>query len=378
MTDKVAKLQEQVDSLFQNLSALRTETLPRMLPPQDRMLPLLSPSGPPTVSPSPVLSHGSAYRPELTQPKPAYRGGTVGAPFATDAPTIPPLGFKSLIHVAGSEPDEQSPRGGPQGPPTPTDPLWDMSSDEMIRLCRLHEDEVGILFPVVNMQTVISHAQSLAAFMESSRRNGMLPNLNDEMTLLLKIIICCALTFEDQGHNDKANRMYESMQSELNAKLMAEATNVRNLPMLILLACYRFLSSEEILAWRVMGQVSRLCLELGLHNRSSMMLIEIDEDRKTALTCFWFSYIYERLWSFGSGLPYVVRDEDIDLRLPPPVRVLPPQIVPFRSVRDGFPRVRYLADLLILLLRIGGPPVSHDFDRIFAARGSSLPAHVQV
>lgn len=331
MTAKVSKLQEQVDNLFQSLNALRSETLPRMLPPQDRVLPLVSPSAPPTVSPSPVLSHGSAYRPEMTQPKTTFRGGHLGgASFATDMPAIQSLGaYKGVPYGTGdSEADDQSPRplaiqSGASGGPTtsaPQDPLWDMSNDEMLRLCRLHEEEIGILFPVITIQTVTSHAQSLASFMESSRRDGMLPSLNDERTLLLKVVICCALTFEEHGHSDKATRIYESMEAELNAKLMAEANNVRNLPLLILLAGYRFLSNDEILAWRVMGQVARLCLELGLHHRSSMMAIENDEDRQTGLTCFWFAYVYERIWSFGTGLPYVARDEDIDPQLPLPVR----------------------------------------------------------
>ncbi len=56
---------------------------------------------------------------------------------------------------------------------------------------------------------------------------------------------------------------------------MADTTDVANLPLLALLAGYRFLSNDEILAWRVMGQVVRLCLEMGIHRRDGA-----DEDRR--------------------------------------------------------------------------------------------------
>lgn len=320
MTDKVSKLQEQVESLFQNLSALRNESVPRMPPPNDRvLLPLVSPPAPPTVSPSPVLSHGSAFRPELVQPKRNAAPTSVFLPDVTSAANS--VGMRPM----GSVNDSASPVGFPDDPhlrhvpSTSQDPLWDVQQDEMLRLCRVHEEELGILLPVVNIQTVTSHAQSLASFMEGSRRRGgALPSLNDERTLLLKAVMCCALAAEEHGNSDKAARLFESMEDEVNRKLMGEAPSVAGLSVLSLVAGYRFLSNDEVLAWRVMGQVARLCLEMGVHTRSGVMKIENEAERQAALTSFWFAYVFDRRWSLGTGLPFVIQDDEID-QVPLPV-----------------------------------------------------------
>jgi hypothetical protein len=85
-------------------------------------------------------------------------------------------------------------------------------------------------------------------------------------------------------------------------------------------AGYRFLANDEILAWRVIGQAARHCIELGLHRRDAVMQIVDEEERRNAIHTFWTAYVLDRRWSFGTGLPYVVADEEIDPNLPYPVR----------------------------------------------------------
>jgi hypothetical protein len=205
----------------------------------------------------------------------------------------------------------------------PGDPLHEFDKDEMIRLCRLHEEEIGIMYPVLNIQSVISHAMGLATFLESIRQQNPREMINDDKTLQLKIIMCCALVVEEHGHSDKAIRLFESMETVLNRKLMAEAADVGTLPILALVAGYRFLSNDEVLAWRVMGHVARLCLELGIHQRTGLMRIQDEEERKNALVSFWSAYVLDRRWAFATGLPFVVQDEEIDMQLPFPVRTAP-------------------------------------------------------
>jgi hypothetical protein len=209
----------------------------------------------------------------------------------------------------------------PVVPDAQIDPLWEFDKDELVRLCRLYEEEVGIMYPVLSIQTVISHAKSLASFMGASKKQGMAPNLNDDKTLQLKMVVCCALVVEDHGHSEKALRLYESMEAVINRKLMSDASDFANLPVLALLAGYRFLSNDEILAWRVMGQVTRLCLELGIHQRMGILSINNEEDRRNALNSFWSAYVLDRRWAFGVGLPYVIQDAEIDPELPMPVSI---------------------------------------------------------
>lgn len=210
--------------------------------------------------------------------------------------------------------------------PPDLDPLWDFDRDEMIRLCRIHEEEVGIMYPVVNINDVINHAKFITNWMEPARKHSLAApeasqdiKTDDIKTLELKIIMCCALVVEEHGYSHKANRLWENMQPTIDRMLMSGPSEVTNMPLLALVGGYRFLANEEVLAWRVMGQVARLCLEMGLHRRDGIAKIESEQDRKNAINTFWSAYVLDRRWSFGTGFPFVVHDDKVDPGLPYPV-----------------------------------------------------------
>lgn len=321
VTNQVQRLQDEVSWLNQTVKALQADST-RLAPIQDR-------SAIATISPTPSHQSGSAQRSDPSYVKyGAFRGPTSMA-YSLDVAnnTISNMGYEGIGEGAATpaqQPlqDMSIPAGDNNITP---DPLVDFDKDEMVRLCRLHEEEVGIMYPVLDIQAVISHAKSLSSFIESLRNQRPLANLNDEKTLQLKMVMCCALVVEEHGHSDKAVRLYDSMESVVNRKLMADASAVSSLPLLALLAGYRFLSNDEILAWRVMGQVTRLCLELGIHRYNGLMKIKNEQERKNALNSFWSAYVLDRRWAFGTGLPYVVQDNDIDPQLPLPVR--PPHVL---------------------------------------------------
>jgi len=335
MTDQVTRLQEQVDGLIQGMTSLRQETM-RLAPLQDRILPL--PSS--TVSPSTSSSIPSSHKPELApvRQQPSFRG-PMSAAFTVDVAknTLHNMGYsgggeaQDDVTTVPDETPNTSPmmrismqaasRGGLP------DPLWDFDKDEMIRLCRAHEEEVGIMYPVVKIESVIDHAKTMAAYFETTRKNGLSPPtseddaITDMKTLQLKVIMCCALAVEEHGHSQKAIRLFESFRPIADRILMSDPSEFKNMPFLALLAGYRFLSNDEILAWRVMGQVARQCLELGLHRREGLAKISDAQHKKNALVTFWTAYVLDRRWSFGTGLPYVVQDDKIDPGLPYPVSV---------------------------------------------------------
>ncbi|KAH6894349.1 hypothetical protein B0T10DRAFT_399246 [Thelonectria olida] len=311
VTTQLSRLQEEVGWLHQTVKNLQSES--RLSALGDRAVPL----GTSTVAPSPSQSSSSLNRDALHSKYGAFRGPTSMA-FSLDLAnnTISNMGYRGISD--GEENGNPVEEVGMPLVNRPVDPLLDFDKDEMVRLCRLHEEEIGIMYPVINVQTVIAHAKGLTSFLDTIRHQNPMELINDEKTMQLKIIMCCALVVEEHGHSEKAMRLYESMEMVLNRKLMAEPADVSTLPLLALVAGYRFLSNDEVLAWRVMGQVARLCLELGIHQRMGLMKIQDEEERKNALNSFWSAYVLDRRWAFGTGLPYVVQDEEIDVELPFP------------------------------------------------------------
>lgn len=83
---------------------------------------------------------------------------------------------------------------------------------------------------------------------------------------------------------------------------------------------YNFHRDAEVLSWRCVGQVGRMCIELGLHRRDALFRAFPDEgERAVVIKFFWSIYVLDRRWSFGVGLPYTMQDDDIDPALPRPV-----------------------------------------------------------
>jgi hypothetical protein len=57
----------------------------------------------------------------------------------------------------------------------------------------------------------------------------------------------------------------------------------------------------------------RICFELGLHQQETYETsIHVTGDRYRANVLFWSIYVLDRRWSFGTGLPFVMQDSDID------------------------------------------------------------------
>lgn len=62
-----------------------------------------------------------------------------------------------------------------------------------------------------------------------------------------------------------------------------------------------------------------MCVELGLHRREAFLKRVIAEDERASVTkLFWCTYVLDRRWSFGTGMPFAIQDSDIDETLPEP------------------------------------------------------------
>ncbi|KAI0113470.1 hypothetical protein F4814DRAFT_347631 [Daldinia grandis] len=333
MTNKVNQLQDQVDALFANMNALRSEAF-RLAPIQDRAPTLPSASSTPSASSVPSIApiHKPSDLPQTRQP--GFRGPT-STRFNLDVAknTLHKMGYSNSPDVGefdglGQDSPVPSPNLTAQVASTPggpsRDPLWEFDKDELVRLCRVHDEEIGIMYPVVKIESVIRHARTLSSWMEAAKNNFMVSwsgeegGIKDRNTLLLKLIVCCAMQVEEHGNSEKAHRLFLSARPTTDRMLMSDPSDVKNMPILALVAGYYFLANDEILAWRTMGQVARLCFELGLHRRDAIERIGDEEERSNAINTFWAAYVLDHRWAFGTGLPFTVPDDEIDPQLPYP------------------------------------------------------------
>jgi hypothetical protein len=126
----------------------------------------MSMSQPPVVQP---ISPVNRYRPPPKHN--SFRGPTSSA-FSLDVAknTLHNMGYQGLAEDSTTQDPTPvgSPPGGIQAPSgmvnangNPVrDPIWALSKDEMVRLCRVYEEEMGIMYPVVNIEEVIIHGKN--------------------------------------------------------------------------------------------------------------------------------------------------------------------------------------------------------------------------
>jgi hypothetical protein len=134
------------------------------------------------------------------------------------------------------------------------DPIYSVSKEEALRLCRVYEDEMGIMYPVLNIQTVMEYTERLYSFIDAARRNGLVQQgfpgadaIDDENTIILKMIIACASTMEGSGSSELGHSIFESPGVR---DAISKATNGYEIShkaprLLVLTVCYAIdLSSE--------------------------------------------------------------------------------------------------------------------------------------
>ncbi|GLA37526.1 hypothetical protein AnigIFM63309_004465 [Aspergillus niger] len=218
------------------------------------------------------------------------------------------------------------------------DPLWTIGKNEALRLCRVYEEEMGVMYPVLELSQLL-HQVELLYGAESWPRVPVVqgpdgPEQLDRTDVhILRLVFACALTAEAAGSSALAMSLFESVR-EVADNFVWGAAGIKNIIFLTLVAIFYFQIDEETLAWRTIGIVERMCLERGLHRRETLSqpsIIKAGKDR--VLRLFWSIYILDIRWSFGTGMPFSLEDSDIDPWLPEPEEKTPYLCVMIRYSR---------------------------------------------
>jgi hypothetical protein len=241
MNAHLASLQEQVDNLYANLNALRTSgDALSYVPPSESSL---------SVSQPPPISPANRFRP--TPKHPSFRGPTSSA-FSLDVAknTLHSMGYQGLGVDEGMTTQDATPMASPPAMQPPTtaslsgrpdrDPIWALSKEEVVRLCRVYEEEMGLMYPVVNIEQIIIHATNIYEFIDAALRTGLASlngpgkGVHDEQSLVLKMVLACATVVEGNGRSEIGHRLFESVREAADRILHGEAIEVKDLPLLVL------------------------------------------------------------------------------------------------------------------------------------------------
>ncbi|CAG8403070.1 unnamed protein product [Penicillium salamii] len=207
------------------------------------------------------------------------------------------------------------------------DPLWALPKAEALRLCSVYEEEMGIMYPVLELPELLEQVELLYnpkdRTLGSSLQSDGRRELDREDVHILRLVFACALTAEGNGRSDQAISLFDSVR-EVQDDCVWGPPEIKSIIFLTLVSIFYFQNDEETLAWRTIGIVERMCLEKGLHRRESLNQPAIvAAGREKALRLFWSIYILDMRWSFGTGMPFALEDTDIDPWLPEPAEKTP-------------------------------------------------------
>lgn len=246
MRDQITALQDQVNTLFTNMSDLRSQKLSIDSPnlqnyscngTQPAIMPMEP--GPPKPRPRHPRFHGptsSAFNFDVARSSLRDMGITP----AED-------GLQDDLTTAQATP-AASPAPQPSGSVLPPihstkDPIWAIKREDALRLCRVYEEEIGIMYPIMNIEKVTHQTSLLYTFMEAATRTGFaqraLPGtdgLQDDDTNLLKMILATTLVVEGGGQSELGQQLYLSVKPIVEAKLW-EPLDVKTVQLFGLVVC---------------------------------------------------------------------------------------------------------------------------------------------
>ncbi|KAJ5182401.1 hypothetical protein N7492_000017 [Penicillium capsulatum] len=254
----------------------------------------------------------------------------------------------------GNLTQEPSPLASPSAPSRElevrqaVDPLWALPKSEALRLCQVYEEEMGIMYPVLELAELVRQVQLLYGIMDGtvdsgSQNEGRNP-LDHEDVYVLRLVFACALTAEASGRSKQAIALFDSVR-EVQDNCVWGPPDTKSIIFLTLVSIFYFQMDEETLAWRTIGIVERMCLEKGLHRRETLnqqALSATEKDRMLRL--FWSIYILDMRWSFGTGMPFALEDTDIDPWLPEPQEKTPYLRVMIRYSRIAAKVWKFISD----------------------------------
>ncbi len=232
MNAHIHSLQEQVNHLYASLEALRNGQ-PFPIPNQGYDLHNIHPA---LTQPDPYRNNIPPSHPPENHPR--FQGPTSTAfSFDVARSSLQTMGITASEANEGSLNEEEvhsnsSPHQAraPLAPMTihsSKDPLWKISKDEAVRLCRVYEEEMGLMYPLLNMEKILGQVDSLYKFTEAAARTGLMnpfkpgPDaIGNPDIWILKMVLASSLIVEGDGQSVMARELYESCREAFEARLV--------------------------------------------------------------------------------------------------------------------------------------------------------------
>lgn len=121
------------------------------------------------------------------------------------------------------------------------DPIWSIGKDEAIRLCRVYDEEIGVMYPMLDMDQIVDNTHKLFAFTEAATKSGLIDrsmpsadSMRGPEVDTLKMILATALVLEGGGQSDLGSALFGTVKGSCESKL-GETPDIGGLRLLVIM-----------------------------------------------------------------------------------------------------------------------------------------------
>ncbi|KAM0262575.1 hypothetical protein ACHAQJ_001620 [Trichoderma viride] len=204
----------------------------------------------------------------------------------------------------------------------PTYPLGNLDNGEIIRLIQKYHDVAGMMYPVVDVARMLDLAEIAEPVnhMNAVPNKGGSPHLRRSDAVILQMMVAIALAAENENGSDLIQSLHNDVLPDAQHIVWNTKTDLHGLVLLALVSIFYYRTHKWRLAWRFLGNVARIVVELGLNRR-----IVLDrsfphlEARTQALNVIWSVFVLEQQLRHGLGLSMTRQDLILDPTFPKPV-----------------------------------------------------------
>lgn len=121
------------------------------------------------------------------------------------------------------------------------DPIWSIAKDEAIRLCRVYDEEIGMMYPMLDIELIVERANKLFNSTEnvtgtgsSDRTKLSADKIHGSEIDILKMILATTLTLEGDGQSELGSALFDTVRVAWENKL-GEPIDIQGLRLLVIM-----------------------------------------------------------------------------------------------------------------------------------------------
>ena len=242
MNAHIQSLQQQVNDLYTHLNALRSGQSPFPMHPS-----LAHADSPASYRSNMSPSQSRASHPQYQGPtSSAFNLDVAKSSLQTMGITQPEVeddaGSGDIDPALDAPMQRQAPVAAMVSAPH-KDPLWQLSKNDAIRLCKIYDEEMGMMYPMLDIEKIINQADVLYCFIESVARTGLYnrdlagaDSLEGNDINILKMVLSSALMAEGGGQSPLGKAIYESCREAFESRVTVPV-DTKGLILLVVVVC---------------------------------------------------------------------------------------------------------------------------------------------